>query len=406
MIALLFNSDGKPKGKKFVLGEGHQSSSEVSSSEQTKPQIPLTDLKRQHATIKPELDEAVSSVLESGLYVSGENVERFERELAAYLGVKFVVGVGSGTDALEFSMKAIELPERKNCIAPANTFFSVVSAVENSRGILKLTEIETSTFNLDPDFLKKSVDNATRAIIPAHAYGQIADMGPILELKETKSCHVVEDVAQAFGATYKGRMAGSLGDIACLSFYPTKNLGAFGDAGAVATNDQELARSIRAQGNYGQEKKYHHASLGRNSRLDELQAAILRVKLRHLKKWNDRRQDHARLYQECLEPIEELTVPETAEDRHHVFSLYVICCEQRDQLRESLAKNGISTEVHYPVPLHLQPACYQLGYKRGDFPITEECAEKIVSLPMFPELKDDEIIYISEKIREFYKGVS
>jgi dTDP-4-amino-4,6-dideoxygalactose transaminase len=365
--------------------------------------IPLTDLTRQYASIRPELDEAISRVLKSGLYTSGENVDRFEKELASFLGVKFVVGVGSGTDALEFSMRAIKLSERQNCIAPANTFFSIVSAVENSRGTLKLADIEGSTFNVDPDLLRKGVDNTTHAIVPAHAYGQTADMDAISELKEAQPCYVIEDVAQALGATYKGKMAGSLGDISCLSFYPTKNLGAFGDAGAIATNDQELTQSIRAQGDYGQEKRYRHASLGRNSRLDELQAAILRVKLRYLEKWNDSRQVHARLYQEYLQPIEEVAVPETADDRQHVFSLYVICCEQRDRLRSFLDQRGVSTEIHYPTPLHRQPACIHLGYEQGAFPIAEDAATKILSLPMYPELRDDEIAVVCENIRDFYR---
>lgn len=366
--------------------------------------IPLTDLARQYASIKPELDEAISRVLESGVYVSGENVERFEKELATYLGVKFVVGVGSGTDALEFSMRAIELSEQKNCIAPANTFFSVVTAAENSRGTLRLADIEMVTFNLDPDSLKKSINNTTLAIIPAHSYGQMADMDTMLELKGTGPRYVVEDVAQALGATYKGKMAGSLGDISCLSFYPTKNLGAFGDAGAIATNNEELAQKIRNLGNYGQEKRYRHLSLGRNSRLDEIQAAILRVKLRHLEKWNDSRRAHARLYQELLEPIEEITTPETREGRKHVFSLYVICSEQRDRLRSSLDQKGISTEIHYPTPLHRQPACMHLGYGEGSFPNAETAATKILSLPMYPELEDDEIALVCESIRDFYRA--
>jgi dTDP-4-amino-4,6-dideoxygalactose transaminase len=342
-------------------------------------------------------------VIKSGQYVSGENVDSFERELAAFLGVKYVVGVGSGTDALEFSIRAIKLSERKGCIAPANTFFSIVSAVENSRGALKLADIEASTFNLDPDLLQKSIDDTTHAVVPAHAYGQTADMDPISELKETQHCYIIEDVAQALGATYKGKMAGSLGDISCLSFYPTKNLGAFGDAGAIATNDQELAQSVRAQGDYGQEKRYRHASVGRNSRLDELQAAILRVKLRYLKKWNDSRQAHARLYQEYLEPIEEVAVPVTAKGRQHVFSLYVIRCQLRDKLRSFLGQRGISSEIHYPTPLHRQPACIHLGYAQGAFPIAEDAATKILSLPMYPELRDDEIALVCQGIKDFYR---
>jgi dTDP-4-amino-4,6-dideoxygalactose transaminase len=369
------------------------------------PRIPLNDLARQYLSIKPELDEAISRVLKSGLYVSGENVKQFERELASYLGVKFVVGVGSGTDALEFSMRAIELSEGRSCIAPANTFFSIVNAVESSRGTLKLTDIETSTFNLDPNLLKTCIDSTTHALVPAHAYGQTADMDPISELKEASSCYVIEDVAQALGATYKGRMAGSIGDISCLSFYPTKNLGAFGDAGAIATNNEELAQRIRNLGNYGQETHYRHASLGRNSRLDELQAAILSVKMRHLEEWNASRRAHARLYQEYLDPIEQVSVPTTANDRQHVFSLYVIRCDNRDKLGSFLERRGIATEIHYPVPLHTQPACIHLGYRQGAFPRAEDAATKILSLPMYPELGDDEIALVCEGIRDFFRTI-
>jgi len=369
---------------------------------QLKNKIPLVDLKRQYVSIKQELDEAISRVLTSGQYVSGENVEGFERELGAYLGVKYVIGVGSGTDALELSMRAIDLRGRKNCVAPANTFFSIVSAVENSGGSLKFADIEKTTFNIDSEFLETRVDGEALAVVPAHAYGQPGDMDRLVEFGEQNSCRVVEDVAQALGATWKGKKAGAVGDISCLSFYPTKNLGAYGDAGAVATNDAQLAGRIRALRNYGEEKRYYHTSVGRNSRLDEIQAAVLRVKLRHLDSWNQRRRDHARLYSEYLEPMEEIDVPIVGENREHVFSSYVISCEHRDKLQAFLNKSGISTEIQYPRALHQQPACLHLGYKGGDFPTAEKAATRILSLPMYPELATDEIAIVCERIRDFY----
>ncbi len=362
------------------------------------------DLKRQYSSIRVEIDEAVRPVLEGANYILGESVELFEKEFASYLGVKHVVGVGSGTDALQMAMESCDVQHAK-CVAPANTFFAMVAATYGAQASLELTDIRERTFTMDPERLEKVVGNETKAIVPAHLYGQTADLEPIQEIATCHSCIVIEDAAQAHGATYHRRRAGSIGEMSCFSFYPAKNLGAYGDGGAVATNNEEMAHRIRALRNYGEKKKYLHTSMGRNSRLDEIQAAVLRVKLKHLDEWNERRRQHAKLYDQMLEPVDQVTTPTVASYGEHVFHLYVIRCEQRDQLRDSLAKNGISTGIHYPVPLHLQPACHQFGYKKGDFPITEKCAEEILSLPMFPELDGDEVIYISEKIKEFYKGV-
>ncbi len=365
--------------------------------------IPLADLRRQYLSIKGELDEAIQGVLESGKYVLGENVRQFEKELASYLGVNHVIAVGSGTDALELAMKACDVKEGDEGVAPTNTFFALVGALENCRGSLRLTDVEEKTFNMDCGQLEMILGNKTRALVPTHMYGQAADLDLIEEARDNYSCFIIEDAAQALGATYNGRRIGSTGDAVCFSFFPTKNLGAFGDAGAVATNNEELAGKVRALHNYGEEQRYLHTSVGRNSRLDELQAAILRVKLKHLDKWNEQRRRHAQLYCECLQAMTEVATPEIAENRTHVFDLFVIRCHRRDELRAWLGREGVSTAVHYPRPLHLQPACEHLGYKKGDFPIAERCANEILSLPMFPELKDNEILYVCEKIRQFYK---
>jgi dTDP-4-amino-4,6-dideoxygalactose transaminase len=365
--------------------------------------IPLTDLRRQYLSIKGELDGAIHGVLLSGKYVLGENVRQFEKELASYLGVNHVIAVGSGTDALELAMKACNVKEGDEVIAPTNTFFAVVGALENCRGTLRLIDSEARTFNMDCGQLEGILGNKTRVLVPTHMYGQAADLDLITDARGSYPCFIIEDAAQALGATYKGRRVGSLGDAACFSFFPTKNLGAFGDAGAVATNDEELAGTVRALHNYGEERQYLHTSVGRNSRLDELQAAILRVKLKHLDEWNEQRRRHAHLYCEYLRPMDEVTTPELARNRTHVFDLFVIRCHRRDKLRSWLEREGVSTGIHYPRPLHLQPACEHLGYRMGDFPIAERYASEILSLPMFPELEDNEISYVCEKIRQFYK---
>ncbi len=368
--------------------------------------VPLSDTRRQYTSIKNEVDETISKVLDSGNYILGENVERFEQEFAAYLGVKEAVGVGSGTDALELALQALEVEEGGESIAPANTFFAMVAAVQSYRGKLRLTDVEEETFNMDPETLGKTIGDRVRVLVPTHMYGQTADMDPIRELGANHSCVVVEDVAQALGASYNGRPAGALGNVSCFSFYPSKNLGAYGDAGAVASNDEELSRRIRALRNYGEDRKYHHMSIGGNSRLDEIQAAVLRVKLKHLDQWNRQRQELAGLYNELLEPLDQVTMPSVASGRNHVYGLYVIRCSQRNDLKAWLARNGVSTEIHYPRPLHLQPACEYLGYKEGDFPKSELCAGRILSLPMFPELKESEVAFVCEKITEFYQAAS
>ena len=332
-------------------------------------------------------------------------MKSFESEFATYLGVKNVVTVGSGTDALEFAMAACGA-NRGECLAPANTFFAIVAATHGCQATLRLTDVHSETYNMDSDCLYEITTENTRVIVPVHLYGQTADMDSIKDAASRHSCLLIEDAAQAHGATYKGHRAGALGDVSCFSFYPAKNLGAVGDGGAVATNDGEIANKIRALRTYGEEQKYLHASMGRNSRLDEIQAAVLRVKLRHLDEWNERRREHARLYDEYLESLNQVVTPNVAHYGEHVFHLYVIRCERRDDLRAWLAGSGVSTGIHYPLPLHLQPASQHLGYKKGDFPKTEEYAGQVLSLPMFPELEDQEISYVCQKIREFYKEAS
>jgi len=256
---------------------------------------------------------------------------------------------------------------------------------------------------MDGHCLSRVTNDRTKAIIPVHLYGQSAELDSIMEAAEKHSSFVIEDAAQAHGATYKGRRVGGVGDVSCFSFYPAKNLGALGDGGAIATNDDSIGERIRALRSYGEERKYLHTSIGRNSRLDEIQAAVLRVKLKRLDEWNERRRRHARLYDENLEAVTQVDPPTVADYGEHVFHLYVIRCKLRDRLRARLAKNGVSAGIHYPCPLHLQPASKHLGYAIGDFPKSEIYADEILSLPMFPELGDHEISYVCDKIKEFYK---
>jgi dTDP-4-amino-4,6-dideoxygalactose transaminase len=351
--------------------------------------------------MESELRETIDRVIESGNYILGENVNYFEREFAAYLGVRQVVAVGSGTDALEFALRACDV-DGWECVAPANTFFAVVAAAHGCNCSLRLTDV-THTYNMNSHLLSKVTNDKTKAIIPVHLYGQSAEFDSIKEAADKHSSFIIEDAAQAHGATYKGHHVGALGDASCFSFYPAKNLGALGDGGAVATNDDSIGDRVRALRSYGEERKYLHTSIGRNSRLDEIQAAVLRVKLKRLDEWNERRRQHARLYDENLEEVSQVDIPIVEDYGKPVFHLYVIRCKLRDGLRAWLAKNGVSVGIHYPSPLHLQPAAKHLGYAAGDFPKSEMYAREVLSLPMFPELEDHEISYVCDRIKEFYK---
>ncbi|MGC9069268.1 MAG: DegT/DnrJ/EryC1/StrS family aminotransferase [Thermoprotei archaeon] len=366
--------------------------------------IPLVDLKRQYLSIKDEINSAIESVLNSGVFIVGENVKYFEKEFANFIGVKHAIGVGSGTDALVIALKALSIGQSDEVITVSFTFTATVDSIVHNGATPVFVDVDPMSYTIDTKQIERAITSKTKAIIPVHLYGHPANIDPILEIAEKYGLYVVEDAAQAHGAEYKRRKVGSLGHVACFSFYPSKNLGAYGDGGMIVTNDQMLAEKVMMLREYGQKEKYRHEFIGFNSRLDEIQAAVLRVKLKHLDEWNEKRRKNAKLYNELLSEFNEIILPIEASWAKHVYHLYVIRTKRRDALREFLAKKGISTGIHYPLPVHMQKSYSRINKKTLDLSITELFSKEILSLPMFPELSEEEIHYISNKIKDFLKG--
>lgn len=364
------------------------------------PKVPFVDLRAQYRTIAREINEAISRVIAEADFILGREVNLFEEEFAAFCGAKYAVGVDSGTSALELALRAYDIGPGAEVITAANSFIASALAISHAGAKPVLVDVDPATYTIDVTEIARAITPRTKAIIPVHLYGQPAHMGPIKQLAEELGLIIIEDACQAHGARYGGRRTGSLGHAAAFSFYPGKNLGAYGDGGIVVTNDRDVANRLRMFRNYGQKEKYDHQFRGYNRRLDTLQAAILRAKLKHLENWNVLRRWNARLYQRFLEGTGVVT-PVEARGTESVWHLFVIQVQFRDLLREHLASRGISASVHYPVPIHLQPAYTDLGYKPGNFPVTEACAQRILSLPMYPELGVNQIEYISDTIRAF-----
>ena len=362
--------------------------------------IPFVDLKAQYRSIQAEVDEAIRAVLEEAAFVLGPAVERFERDFARYLGVDSVVGTSNGTTALQLSLLALGVGEGDEVIVPAHTFIATAEAVSHVGAKPVLVDVREDTGNLDPTALPAATTARTKAIILVHLYGQPADLGPILEFAGPRGILVLEDACQAHGAKYRGVRVGSYGAASCFSFYPGKNLGAYGEAGAVATNDPDLAAKVRRLRDHGQSQRYYHAEVGYNARMEGIQGAVLGVKLRHLDAWNRARVGHAAYYSAGLSGSD-VEVPVTAGDRDHVFHLYVVRSPSRDELQEHLASLGIQTGLHYPVPLHLQPAYESLNYQPGDFPVAERWAREGLSLPIFPEMKRDQLDEVIRGVKSF-----
>jgi len=362
--------------------------------------VPFVDLRAQYQSLAAEVQQAISVVLERGDFVLGREVSLFEEEFAAYCEAEYAVGVDSGTSALELALRAFDIGPGDEVITAANTFIATAFAVSYTGATPVLVDVDPQTYTIDVSLLESAITDRTRAIIPVHLYGHPAEMDPIMEMARRYRLVVIEDACQAHGAKYKGKRVGSLGHAAAFSFYPAKNLGAYGDGGMVATNDERVAGSLRVLRNYGQREKYHHMVQGYNHRLDTLQAAVLRVKLKHLDAWNAARRQHAKLYRELLahSPV---VLPVEASCAEAVYHLYVIRVEDRDGLRVYLQDRGVATGIHYPIPIHLQPSYRALGYKKGSFPVTEGCAEQILSLPMYAELTPASIEYVAEAIRTF-----
>jgi len=365
--------------------------------------VPQLDLSAQYAAIGAEVRTAVERVMASQQFVLGRKGTALEEEIAKLCGVAHGVGVASGTDALTLALRACGVQAGDEVLLPPFTFVATGSAVSALGAKPVFADIRPDTYNVDPAEFERRVTPRTRAIVAVHLYGLAADMDPMLAFAKSRNLPVIEDNAQAIGASYKGRRTGSLGDAACLSFYPTKNLGAYGDAGMVVTNSAELAARVRTLRNHGQAAKYLSNEPGWNSRLDEIQAAILRVKLRHLSNWQRARQDHAAEYNRLFSQIPGVMPPLAPEGFEHVYHQYTIRIEPRDALHKFLSERKIGSTVYYPCPLHLQPLYASHGHKTGDFPHAERAAKEVLSLPMYPELRKEQIARVAEAVAEFLK---
>ena len=362
--------------------------------------IPFLDVGATYHELREEIDQAVGRVLAGGWYILGSEVEAFEREFAEYLGVKHCIGVGNGLDALHLALKARGLGPGDEVLVPSNTYIATWLAVSYCGATPVPIEPDEATYNLDPARLEAAITPRTKAIVPVHLYGQSADMAPIMALAERYGLWVLEDAAQAHGATYQGQPTGGLGHAAGWSFYPGKNLGAFGDAGAITTNDDQLAEQVRMLRNYGSKVKYYNEVAGFNSRLDEIQAAVLRVKLKHLDEWNRRRQEIAAFYLQNLAGTG-LTMPTVPATNEHVWHLFVVRSPRRDALQKHLQAAGIGTVIHYPVPPHLQKAYQELELPEGSFPISEALHREVLSLPMGPHLTEAQAAAVVKAVRQF-----
>lgn len=362
--------------------------------------IPLLDLVAQYQTIKTEINTVIQRVLDSGGFILGEEVSSFEEEMADYLGVEHAVGVASGTDALILALRALGIGEGDEVIIPAYTFFATAGAVMHVGARPVLVDVDPLTYCLDPGLMRAAVTAKTKAVIPVHLYGHPAEMDQIGLIAAEHDLSVIEDNAQGIGAEYHGKKTGSLGDAACLSFFPSKNLGAYGDAGMVVTDSDEIADQTRRLRVHGWKVKYYPEILGYNSRLDALQAAILRVKLRYLDQWNQRRREIAAIYDQALEQVDGIQAPFTAQNVEHVYHLYIVQTELREQLKARLGEIGIASGIYYPQPLHLTSPCQELGYQEGDFPISEKASLETLAIPVYPELTDQQINLILRILTE------
>ncbi|MBI5641813.1 MAG: DegT/DnrJ/EryC1/StrS family aminotransferase [Nitrospirae bacterium] len=365
-------------------------------------EIPLVDLKAGFVPIKDEVMRAIEEVLQGMQLNIGPNCQALEREFAAYCGTKYAIGVASGTEAIQFGLLASGVREGDEVITSPHTFFATAEAIACIGARPVFADVDPVTYNIDPGALEKKVTKKTKAIIPIHMYGQTSDMGPITDIAARHGLAVIEDSCQAHGALYRDKKAGAIGSAGCFSFYFTKNLGCYGEGGMVTTNDEKIDEQVRLYRNHGHKSKFEHAVVGYNGRLDEIQAAILRIKLRRLDENNTKRREKAALYNSLLKDTP-LVLPAEAKDRMHVYHLYVVRSEKRDALQDHLNKNGVGTGIHYKNPVHLQEAMAGLGYKKGDFPCIEKACQEILSLPIYPELTEESQVYIAEKIKEFYK---
>ena len=362
--------------------------------------VPFLDLNAQNAPLRSEIDRAVGEVIDSSAFAGGPFVAQFEEEFAAFCDCRYAVGVGSGTEALWLCLLAAGIGPGDEVITVPSTFMATAEAITYCGARPVFVDIDEATYTMDPEGLEKAVTPKTKAIIPVHLFGQTADMDPILDFARRRGLFVIEDAAQAHGAKYKGRKAGSLGDAGCFSFYPGKNLGAFGEAGAIVANDFALVEKIRILRDHGQVRKYHHTMIGWNCRMDGIQAAILSIKLRHLEKGNALRRAHAKRYDEALATLEKVIIPAVSDLCEPVYHIYALRTQDRDEVMQRMAERGVATGIHYPVPVHLQQAYRSLGYVEGSFPVAERCAAEFLSLPMFPELTANQVQMVGATVAE------
>ena len=363
--------------------------------------IRFLDLKAQYSRIKDEIDQSITGVIDSSSFILGPAVDRFEKNFARFCGSKYAIGVNSGTSALYLTMKALNIGRGDEVITAANTFIATVAAIIDSGATPVLVDIDPVTRNIDLDLIERSVSPKTRAIMPVHLYGSMVDMDRLMKIARKHNLIVIEDAAQAHGAAFDGKPAGSFGAAGCFSFYPGKNLGAYGEGGAVVTSDEALAEKLRMLRDHGSLRKYHHDIIGCNARMDGIQGAVLDVKLKYLHQWNEARNNVARKYRKLLSELP-VVLPAEIDKHYQVYHQFVIEVENRDKFQDYLKENGIPTLIHYPIPVHKQKGFLDAGFKSGPLPVTERMSERIVSLPIYPELNDDEIKYISDKIRDFF----
>jgi len=367
----------------------------------------FVDLAAQYKIIKKEINAVIQEVLDRCRFIGGEEVETLEKEIAKFLGVKYTIGVNSGTDALSLSLKALGIGLGDEVITTPFTFIATAEAIVNLGAKPVFVDINPRTFNINPDKIEEKITQRTKAIIPVHLFGQVADMDKIMKTSRRHGLYVIEDAAQAIGAEYKGRKAGTIGNCGCFSFFPSKNLGTYGDGGAVITDNKRLADKIKLLRNHGSsaKEKYRNLILGTNSRLDTIQAAILRVKLNYLEKWNKKRAENAAYYTRLFREVKDMVTPHIEQNTIHIFHQYTIRVNKkiRKKLIDYLNREGIPTQIYYPLPLHLQPVFKYLGYKKGDFPEAEKAAKEVLSLPIYPELSQKDQNFIIKKIKEFYE---
>ncbi len=360
--------------------------------------VPFVDLEAQYRALRIDMDRAIQNVLDRAAFILGPETSEFESSFAEYVGASYAVGVSSGTDALEMALRSCDIGASDEVITVANTYIATCEAITLAGAKVVWVDADPRTYNMDPSQIVKAITPRTKALIPVHLYGQPAEMDAIMSIAHAHRLKVIEDCAQSHGATYRGRKTGTFGDAACFSFYPGKNLGAYGDAGAVVTNDPEIADRVRLLRNHGQKQKYVHLTVGACHRLDNLQAAVLKVKLPHLDHWNQQRRRAARTYDERLTGIDGIVIPFCPSHVEAVYHLYVVQVPDRDRVQARLAADGIKTGIHYPIPLHEQPAYSHLGHKPGDFPISHELGPRILSLPMFAEITEEQIDYVADRL--------